>query len=232
MDKTAVIVAGGSGSRMGGTTPKQFMELHGKPLVVYTIEAFLAAYPDISIILVLPSNFLKQGEDIIRHHFPKAAIVVTEGGHTRFDSVRHGLKLVSHPSIVFVHDAVRCLVSPALIRQCYDAAMSHGSAIPVIPVKDSIRRIMSYGPDHKPGSEVVKRDDLRAVQTPQTFRSEILLNAFDTYYQSAFTDEATVVEHSGVHVHLVPGEEENIKVTYPSDLDYAKQVLAAKTAKS
>jgi 2-C-methyl-D-erythritol 4-phosphate cytidylyltransferase len=218
MDKAAVIVAGGTGTRMGLNTPKQFLELNGRPIIAYTLEAFYAAFPDIQVIIVFPRLFIEEGAAIVNRLFPGRSILFTEGGPTRFDSVKNGLSLAPAPSVIFVHDAVRCLITPALIRTCYEEALKHGSAIPVVPVKDSIRRV------RHDGSDVVDRGPLRAVQTPQTFRSEILLPAFEIEYNSSFTDEATVVEHHGGKVHLVPGEEGNIKITVPADLDFAQQV--------
>jgi len=232
MDKTAVIVGGGTGTRMGMDIPKQFVELNGKPVIAHTIDAFYTAFPDISIILVLPEKFLENGKDIMNTYFKGKTIQIVTGGFTRFDSVKNGLSLVKTPSIVFVHDAVRCLVSNSIIHRCYDAAVEFGSAIPVVAVKDSIRRILSGANGLNAESEVVKRDELRAVQTPQSFQSQIILTAFQTHFQEAFTDEATVVEQSGIAVHLVEGEEENIKITYPADLDYARQVLSGKTISS
>ena len=220
MEKVAVIVAGGTGTRMGTEIPKQFLELNGRPIMAHTIDAFFSAFPDIQIILVLPPNFREEGDQIINGYFPGKPIQITSGGNTRFDSVKNGLSLVKEHSVIFVHDAVRCLVSPSLIRDCYTSALLHGTAIPVIPVKDTIRRILENG------SEVVNRETLRAVQTPQTFQSEILLPAFQTGYQPSFTDEATVVEHSGHKVNLIAGEERNIKITVPADLDFARQVLS------
>jgi len=218
MDKTAVIVAGGMGKRMGSETPKQFLELNGRPILSYTLDAFYTAFPDIQIIIVFPQLYLEEGTGIIHGLYPGSNIVFTAGGSTRFDSVKNGLSLAKSPSVIFVHDAVRCLVTPLLIRNCYEEALKHGSAIPVVPVKDSFRRI------YQNGSEVVDRNSLRAVQTPQTFLSEILLPAFQVDYDPSFTDEATVVENHGGKIHLVPGEEENIKITVPADLDFAQQV--------
>jgi len=218
MDKAAVIVAGGLGTRMGSETPKQFLEVNGRPILSYTLDAFYTAFPDVQIIIVFPQSFLEEGTAMVHRLYPGNNILFTAGGPARFDSVKKGLSLVQSPSVIFVHDAVRCLVTPALIRNCYEEALKHGSAIPVVPVKDSFRRV------HQNGSEVVDRSLLRAVQTPQTFRSELLLPAFQVGYDPTFTDEATVVEHHGARVHLVPGEEGNIKITVRADLDFAQQV--------
>jgi 2-C-methyl-D-erythritol 4-phosphate cytidylyltransferase len=220
MRKFAVIVAGGSGSRMGAGIPKQFLELCGKPVLVHTIRAFLRAYEDMSIVVVLPAAHLEKGKEILEAEFAMHSLMVTEGGLSRFESVRNGLSHVDRDSIVFVHDAVRCLVSPLLIRNCYEKALHEGSAIPVVPLKDSIRRLVPGG------SEVVNREELRAVQTPQTFVASILLDAFRLEYNESFTDEATVVEFAGGKVNLIEGEESNIKITYPSDLRLAEQLLS------
>lgn len=217
MEKFAVIVAGGSGSRMGNEIPKQFLPVAGVPVLIHTVRAFLAAYPDLQIILVLPSEHIQKGHELAAAYFPDNPILLATGGKTRFDSVRSGLSLVTPEAIVFVHDAVRCLISVSLIRRCYDQALAEGSAVPVVPLKDSIRKITDAG------SEVVNRETLRAVQTPQTFKGELLIKAFETPYQDGFTDEATVVEFAGGKISLVEGEEANIKITYPSDLLLAEQ---------
>lgn len=218
MEKFAVIVAGGSGSRMGNATPKQFLEVGGKPLLIHTIQAFLQAYADMRIVVVLPALHQDIGKQLIDQAFSSQhGIQITAGGATRFESVRNGLQLVPAHAIVFVHDAVRCMVSPTLIKACYTHALEKGSAIPVVSVKDSIRRITSQG------SEIVNREELRAVQTPQTFKASILKDAFLQDYQDSFTDEASVVEYKGGNVALIDGEETNIKVTYPADLLMAEQ---------
>ncbi len=219
MEKFAVIVAGGSGTRMGHETPKQFLPVNGEPVLIHTVRAFCHAFQDMNIIVVLPAAHMARGIQLIKDHFPGLPVRFVEGGKTRFDSVKNGISLAGDPSVIFVHDAVRCLVSPALIRACYDMALEKGSAIPVVALKDSIRKIVPGG------SIVVNREEFRAVQTPQTFRSEILLKAFTQPYQESFTDEATVVEYAGGRVELVPGEETNIKITYPADLMLAEQFL-------
>jgi len=219
MFKYAIIVAGGTGSRMGGSLPKQFMLLRDKPVLYYSIKTFLDAYDDLEIILVLPAAFTDIGEEIIDAYFDKEKIKIAIGGDTRFQSVKNGLKLVEEESIIFVHDAVRCLVSVSLIRRCYELAMQTGAAIPVIPSKDSVRIL------NDDGNGEVDRNKIMLVQTPQTFHSKILLPAFDIDYKDKFTDEATVVEAYGLRVSLAEGEETNIKITRPIDLLIAEKVI-------
>ena len=219
MFKYAIIVAGGTGSRMGGSLPKQFMLLRDKPVLYYSIKTFLDAYDDLEIILVLPAAFTDIGEEIIDAYFDKEKIKIAIGGDTRFQSVKNGLKLVEEESIIFVHDAVRCLVSVNLIRRCYELAMQTGAAVPVIPSKDSVRIL------NDDGNGEVDRNKIMLVQTPQTFHSKILLPAFDIDYKDKFTDEATVVEAYGLRVSLAEGEETNIKITRPMDLLIAEKVI-------
>lgn len=222
MQKYAVIVAGGSGKRMGTEIPKQFLLLKGKPVLFYTIEAFLKAFAEIKIILVLPEEHLELGKEIVDGYFDAKQIQITKGGETRFHSVSNGLKLIEQESIIFVHDGVRCLVSDELIHRCYQTAMETGSAVPVIDCKDSVRMITADG------NEPVDRTTLKLVQTPQTFHSKILLPAFAIDYKERFTDEANVVEAFGLKVTLVQGEDTNIKITSPVDLLIAENILERK----
>ena len=218
MKKYAVIVAGGSGERMKAAVPKQFMLINGKPILYYTIHAFLEAYTEIEIILVLPEGHIAKGQEIIDGYFQLGNIHVVAGGKTRFHSVQKGLGFVKVESIVFVHDGVRCFTSPPLIHRCYEAAVEHGTAIPAVPSKDSIRFVI--GDTNKP----VNRKDVMLIQTPQTFHSRILLPAYKIDYKDKFTDDATVVEAYGLKVHLVPGDESNIKITTPFDFSLAQQL--------
>jgi 2-C-methyl-D-erythritol 4-phosphate cytidylyltransferase len=220
--KYAVIVAGGSGSRMNTATPKQFLLLKGKPVIYYTLNAFLQAYNDIEIILVLPKEHLPKGQKIINEYFSKNSIQIVAGGDTRFNSVKNGLQLVKEESIVFVHDGVRCLLTTNLIHRCYGTAVKHGSAIPVIDSKDSVRIVQGET------NEAIDRNKIKLVQTPQTFAGSILLKAFDCEYKSSFTDEAAVVEDFGATIHLVSGEADNIKITNPIDLIVAEKILETK----
>ncbi|MEO8174544.1 MAG: 2-C-methyl-D-erythritol 4-phosphate cytidylyltransferase [Sediminibacterium sp.] len=224
MKKYAVIVAGGSGQRMGNAVPKQFLLLGGKSLLWYSLHTFLDAFDDMQIILVLPKENMAEGEQLAKELEAENRIMITAGGNTRFHSVQNGLALVDSPSVVFVHDGVRCLLSKALIHRCYEQAVEKGSAIPAVAATDSIRIV--NGTDHT----VTDRNHVRIIQTPQTFVSAILLPAFNTNYQDSFTDEATVVEASGQQVFLIEGEYENIKITRPADLLIAEQILSSRQA--
>jgi len=221
LKKIAVIVAGGTGTRMNNTVPKQFLLLDHKPILFYTINTFLQSYDDMQIILVLPEEHVAAGQEIIDAFFDYNRIKITTGGRTRFHSVQNGLKLIEEESMVFVHDAVRCLLTADLIHSCYTAATEYGSAIPVVDCKDSVRILKDDD------SEPLERSNIKLVQTPQTFHSKILLPAFNIDYKDKFTDEATVVEAFGLKVHLVAGEDNNIKITKPEDIFIAAQIIAA-----
>lgn len=222
MKKYAIVVAGGSGTRMGSSLPKQFMLLRDKPVLYYTLKVFLEAYDDLEIVLVLPVDYTDMGQEIIDAFFDKERIRITAGGDTRFQSVKNGLSLIDEESIIFVHDGVRCLVTKEMIQRCYLQAVETGTAIPVVPSKDSIRLITEEG------NEALDRNKVMLVQTPQTFHSKILLSAFQIDYKYKFTDEATVVEAYGMKVSLVEGEENNIKITRPVDLLIAESILNGK----
>lgn len=220
MKKFAVIVAGGSGTRMNTTLPKQFLLLKGKPVLYYTLQTFLNAYDDMHIILVLPEEYVAAGQEIIDAFFDYNRIQITVGGRTRFHSVQNGLQLITEECIVFVHDAVRCLLSTDLIHRCYEAAIEYGTAIPVIDSRDSVRLLKEDNTN-----KAIERSVVKLVQTPQTFHSKILLGAFKIDFKDKFTDEATVVEAFGLPIHLVDGEENNFKITRPVDLVMAELLL-------
>lgn len=219
MNKVALIVAAGSGSRMNSDIPKQFLLLKNKPVLYYGIKAFLDAYDDMKIILVLPEEHIAKGQEIIDGYFDSSIFKITTGGRTRFHSVQKGLSLIDGEAIVFVHDGVRCFVSKDLIRKCYNSALEFGTAVPVIDSSDSVRVIT------RNGNKIVDRNKIKLVQTPQTFHSKILLPAFEIDYKEQFTDEASVVEAFGLKINLVEGEKNNIKITIPQDLELAKLLL-------
>lgn len=219
MKKYAVIVAGGSGKRMGNTIPKQFLLLHSKPVLWYTIDSFLRAYDDMHIILVLPQEHIEKGKQVIGMFKACNRITITTGGGTRFHSVQKGLQLINEDAVIFVHDGVRCLISVPLIQRCYNQAIVKGSAVPAVSATDSIR-IFNNGKHH-----VEDRQHVRIIQTPQTFLSNILIPAYQQEYKDIFTDEATVAEAFGETVHLTEGEYDNIKITRPIDLVIAERII-------
>ncbi|MBC7902565.1 MAG: 2-C-methyl-D-erythritol 4-phosphate cytidylyltransferase [Gemmatimonadaceae bacterium] len=219
MEKYAVIVAGGSGLRMGTSVPKQFLVIRGKPVLWYTLTAFLQAFDDINIILVLPADHIETGRSIIRSTSHPDRIWMTVGGDTRFESVQNGLSHISKHSIIFIHDGVRCLATPELIRRCYAEAIDKGNAIPAVSAVDTIR-LMTLN-----GSEQIDRNRVRIIQTPQTFFSDLIKAAFAQDYNESFTDEASVVERLGVKINVIEGEDTNIKITKPMDLLVAEKVL-------
>ena len=223
MKKIAVVVAGGSGQRMGSPVPKQFLTLQGRPLLWYTLHTFLQAYNDMEIILVLPTEHISTGEALLTTLNSAGRITIVPGGATRFHSVQNGLAQVNEEAIVFIHDGVRCLVSTQLIHRCYKQALVKGSAIPAVAATDSIR--ITQGAEHT----VADRSTIQLVQTPQTFLSSIILPAFQQPYTELFTDEATVAEANGTKVFLIEGEYDNIKVTRPVDLLIAAKIIEGRS---
>jgi 2-C-methyl-D-erythritol 4-phosphate cytidylyltransferase len=215
----AVIVAGGSGQRMGTAVPKQFLELCGKPMLYWSIKAFMEALPDVHIILVLPATQISIAQIVLQAFPERIDLTIVAGGDTRHGSVANGLKEVPEDAIVLVHDGARPLASAELIGRCYKAAATHGSAIPVIPVADSIREEINDS------SRAIARDRLRVVQTPQAFDAALLKHAFDQSYDPSFTDEATVAEADGIAIYLVSGERSNLKITTPDDMIIAAAIL-------
>lgn len=224
MKKFAVIVAGGSGKRMGNTIPKQFLLLKGKAVLWYTLDTFLRAYADLTIILVLPEQHVQKGRTIIASFAEKERIEIVVGGDTRFHSVQQGLQQIKDEAVVFVHDAVRCLVSVPLVHRCYKDALINGNAIPAVTATDSIRIF------DKTNYKTADRKDVRIIQTPQTFLSRVILPAFNQEHDDAFTDEATVVEANGTTIFLTEGEYDNIKITRPIDMLIAEKILEERLA--
>jgi 2-C-methyl-D-erythritol 4-phosphate cytidylyltransferase len=225
MKKTAIIVAGGTGQRMGATVPKQFLAIEGKSILLHTVSQFVAAFWDINFVIVLPTEFIQEGQNLIATTGFTQQVQFAAGGDTRFQSVKNGLAHVDADAIVFVHDAVRCLLTPALIQNCYQQAVEKGSAIPAVRSTDTIRIV--EGAKH----HLVDRENVMMIQTPQTFNAAILIKAFEQAYQPSFTDEANVLEASGTEVFLVEGEYENIKITRPLDLAIAAYILKKRASK-
>ncbi len=218
MKKYALIVAGGSGKRMGTDIPKQFLQLHGKPVLWHTLSTFLAAFDDLEIILVVADDRMQTGKDIIEATDHPERIRLTGGGSTRFHSVKNGLQHIHQHSIVFVHDGVRCLLSTDLIHRCYASALKHGNAIPAIQSVDSLRIETTHG------NKFLDREQVKIIQTPQTFQSEVIKAGYEQEFQEFFTDEASVVEQLGVKINLIEGELTNIKITNPFDMLIAENI--------
>jgi 2-C-methyl-D-erythritol 4-phosphate cytidylyltransferase len=217
--KYAIIVAGGAGTRMGSKLPKQFLLLRGKPVLWHTVSAFLEAYEDLVVILVLPSAYMETGRELGEGLGASSRIRLVEGGATRWHSVQNGLRLAEEDAVIAVHDGVRCLVTSELIRRCFEQASRLGSAVPVTGCADSVRLV------EEEGSKPIDRSRIKLVQTPQTFEGSILFRAYQAAKDVNYTDDATVVEASRVGVHLIDGEPFNIKITTPFDLEVAEQVL-------
>ena len=222
MKRYAVIVAGGKGLRMGGDVPKQFLPIGGKPVLMRTIDAFVKAVPEVSVILVLPASQQQYWHDLCAQYSFSVPLAVANGGETRFHSVRNGLALIpeGEEGTVAVHDGVRPFVSPEVITRCYEESERSGSAVPVVPVVETLRHL------RQGGSVTVPRDEYRLVQTPQTFGLDMLRKAYSQGYRPCFTDDASVVEALGVKVSLVDGNRENIKLTTPSDIAYAEYLAS------
>jgi 2-C-methyl-D-erythritol 4-phosphate cytidylyltransferase len=219
MKKFVIIVAGGSGKRMGTEIPKQFLNLNGEPVLMHTIRVFHRYDPACRLIVVLPDSQQEYWAALCAvHHFALPHKVVS-GGETRFHSVGNGLAEVTNRGIVFIHDGVRPLVSNSTVSRCYETALKSGNAIPVLPVNESLRKLEGDR------NTTVDRSLFFSVQTPQTFQSEQILGAFRQDYDPAFTDDASVVEKAGYPVQLVAGNRENIKITTPEDLIVAEAFI-------
>lgn len=223
MKKYVIIVAGGKGLRMGGEVPKQFLPIGGKPVLMRTVEAFYQTDAETGIVLVLPQEQQSYWKNLCcQYDFP-IPYILADGGCTRFHSVRNGLQVIpdeDSDSLIAVHDGVRPFVSPRVIQECFEAATRWRAVVPVLDMVDSVRQLSEDG-----SSMAVDRSCLKLVQTPQTFRADILKNAYRQEFTERFTDDASVVEASGVSVALVSGNRENIKITTPFDLKIAEVLL-------
>jgi 2-C-methyl-D-erythritol 4-phosphate cytidylyltransferase len=217
--KYAIIVAGGSGTRMNSPVPKQFLKLDGRPVLMHTISRFIETGLPIEIILVLPSNQLGYWDQLCHEYSFNVPLRIAEGGETRFNSVGNGLALIDTDGIVAVHDAARPLVNTKTILTAYKAAEMYGNAVPAVPLSDSIRQIDSTR------SIAVDRSRYCKIQTPQCFDVAILKRAYSQEYRYTFTDDATVAESIGERIHLIDGNMGNIKITTPEDLAIAEALL-------
>lgn len=217
-----IIVAGGSGQRMGSTTPKQFLPVSGVPILMHTIRRFYDFDPSLSIIVVLPAAQQEEWSRLCEEYNFDVVHNVVSGGDTRFQSSKNGLDAIPKDStgLVAIHDGVRPFVDIETIKRCFDLAEETGAVVPVVPVVDTLRHIDSTGT-----SRSVQRSNYLAAQTPQVFSLEIARKAFNQPFCKSFTDDASVVEAAGYDVATTEGNRENIKITTPFDLLVAEQII-------
>ena len=218
MKKHVIVVAGGKGLRMGSKTPKQFLEIAGKTIIIHTLEKIKKALPMAELFLVLPETEIDRWNDI-SDGTDFQEIKVANGGVTRFDSVKAGLALINSDGIVGIHDAVRPFASIQTIRAAFAEAEESGAAIPVVEQRDSLRKLEGNT------SLAVDRSEYKVVQTPQCFRLELLIKAYQQQFSKKFTDDASVVESNGFGITLVEGNDSNIKITTKKDLKLAEYLL-------
>jgi 2-C-methyl-D-erythritol 4-phosphate cytidylyltransferase len=214
----AIITGGGTGSRLGTSIPKQFLSIQELPILIHTINQFVPLVD--TIIVTLPKQYVEYWKEIqIKYDFHASHILV-HGGETRFHSVRNALHFLPDNGLVAVHDAVRPFVSSNLIRSCFQHAQEYGTAVAAIPLKDTLRMVAGTK------SQSLNRSDFYMVQTPQVFSCEMIKKAYQQVYNPSFTDDASVVEAFGEEIHLVNGEETNIKITTPTDLALAEILMS------
>jgi 2-C-methyl-D-erythritol 4-phosphate cytidylyltransferase len=218
----AVIVAGGIGSRMDNAVPKQFLPLAGKPLMYYAIQNFLDAFEHVQIIVVMHPDYFSSFNEVRKHITTPCDIQLVAGGTTRFYSVQNGINAIANAGkkdIVLVHDAARPFAKPSLLKAIVDNVNNNGTTIPVVPVAESLRRVVQ---GH---SETVDRSTIFRIQTPQAAHYGLIQEAFAQEFRETFTDEATVLEAAGNDIYTISGSEENIKITTPQDLRYAEWLM-------
>ena len=218
----AIIVGGGSGSRMKSDIPKQFLPLKGRPVLMHTIDAFHSSSLDPEIIVVLNVDYHKYWENLCKKHNYSIPHQLVRGGLQRFHSVQNGLKKIKGNAIVAIHDAVRPLINPKFIDLAFQQAEVIGTAIAAVGSRDSVRQ------RNQTGTVSLNREDIYLIQTPQVFKSNILRKAYKQDYRNEFTDDATVVDRSGVEINLIEGDIRNIKITFPEDILIAEIYLNEK----
>jgi 2-C-methyl-D-erythritol 4-phosphate cytidylyltransferase len=218
--KTVIIVAGGRGKRMGHNIPKQFLTLNDVPVLLLTMLRFYNYDNTIKIILALPEDEIRTWKTIKSQTVNVPPHIIVEGGRERFFSVKNSLVHVGKDEIVAIHDGVRPFVSIETISRCFEKAEQNGAAIPVIPLTESIRYF-----ENEDKSLAVNREKYKTVQTPQVFKSDVLIPAYAQPYSEDFTDDASVVEKFGYPVSSVEGNIENIKLTTPLDMKIAEILI-------
>jgi 2-C-methyl-D-erythritol 4-phosphate cytidylyltransferase len=215
---TVVITAGGIGKRMGVLLPKQFIEIADKPILIHTLEKFHSFAPEAEIIITLPAEWKEHWKVLLSQHNCSIPHKLVDGGEERYHSVKNAV-LQAKGEYIMIHDGVRPLVSEETLDKCLKAVQTFKAVVPVLPIKESLRRISGER------SSAVERSDYRLVQTPQCFSSDIITKAYEHNFHSGITDDASLVEEVGFQIHLVEGNEENIKITNGSDLLFAEAIF-------
>jgi len=215
----ALIVAGGKGTRIKSSLAKQFIRLKGKPILLYTLEAFFKYSESISVVLVLPEDDFSTWKSICDEFAFSRPIILQKGGDTRFKSVRNGLDKINGDGLVAIHDGVRPLVNVDLIGASFRLAAVHGSAIAAVRLKESIRIT------DQDQTKAVDRSQYRLIQTPQTFDLQLIKKAYQIKEDVSLTDDAAVAEKAGHKISLFEGSYENIKITTQEDLILAEALL-------
>ena len=232
--KILIVMAAGSGSRMGSSTPKQFLDLGGKPILRRTIETFVSAVPGLKVVTVLPKEHLAFWKEYcLADDFTYPQLLVA-GGITRFHSVRNALERVPDGAIVAIHDGVRPLISSELVRNMF-SRMEDGrtrALIPVVPSVDTLKVLDkvadSYGGTRLVDSgEDVDRSRIYGAQTPQMFLSQDIKEAYSQAYDTSFTDDASVARRKGIPLSFCEGERYNFKLTSPEDLALARMLISS-----
>jgi len=221
----AIIVAGGSGTRMGAAIPKQFISVNGLPVLMHTLLAFNNSASKPQLILALHAGFHDYWKQLCKTHNFNIPHTLLSGGETRFHSVKAAFDTINNTDcIVAVHDAVRPLISSALIDSAYIQAAEKGNAIVAVKSRDSVRQVKGEV------SLSLRRDEIYLVQTPQIFQYGQLKAAYQQEYTDTFTDDASVVESAGFDIHLIEGDHQNIKITFPEDIAIAELILKNRAA--
>lgn len=215
MSFSIIITAGGIGKRMGAEIPKQFIRVGQFPILMHTIKCFHSFDATSQIIVTLPEDWINYWEDLIEEFRFEIPHTIVTGGIERYDSIKNALDHCVQ-EIIGVHDGVRPLVSHVTIERCLQLTKQKGSAIPTLPLKESLRKLTDSG------SHSVERKDYLSVQTPQFFQAEMLKKAYKIPFHNGITDDASLVEEAGYSLAITNGNEENIKVTTPFDLQFVQ----------
>ena len=215
----ALIVAGGKGTRIKSSVPKQFIELNGKPILLHTLEVFYRYSRNLTVILVLPEDDFSLWRAICTQFNFTESVTLQPGGATRFQSVRNGLDKIDGEGLVAIHDGVRPLVSEDIIGASFRLAAIHQCAVAAVRLKESIRMT------DKDTTKAVDRSRFRLIQTPQTFDVQLIKKAYRMKEDVSLTDDASVAERAGHPISLFEGSFSNIKITTPEDLVIAGALM-------